>query len=176
MLVLIAGFVAILVGCVGGVAGTPVPPGYPLNPCPATGPDAVTPRGSHLVAIGEVSIGWLVWHNETPANFACGAQSVDGAHAVIRLSDLEEEVPIAWAATFRRAVPLEVPAQGSPLLELFRVTEDGWHTIERIEVPLEQQYGALGYLSPGLDVGSYRVVILAPSGEMLAEGAFEIVE
>ena len=171
-----AGLVAVLAGCVSGTAGTPLPLGYPLNACPATGADAVTPRGSHLLVVGEVSVGWLVWHNEMPDNQACGAQSVDGAQTVIRQSDLPDDRPISWAATFRRAVPLQAPATGTPRLELLRVTTDAWVVVERIEIALEQQYGAMGSFAPGLDVGRYRAIVLAPSGEMLAEGSFEIVE
>lgn len=169
-----AAVVALLSAC-RGTAGTPVPAGYPLNAC-APGDPAVKPRGSHLLVPGEVKVGWQVWHNETPDSFACGAQSVDGAKAAIRLSDMADDLPIAWAATFRRAVPLQAPEPEPPRAELFLITSDDWVLIERMEVPLEHQYGAMGYLSPGLKVGTYRMIILSAADEFLAEAVFKVVE
>ena len=166
-------------GCV-TVAPTPLPAGFPLNPCPVAGADAITPReGYRLVVPGEVVFGYELWHNETPDSRACGAQSVKGGRTAFSLDDVPSGI-IPWVATYRRAVPLRVPEQANWEARLFRLDTAGPVLVETVKIQWTmEQYGVtLGNLDTPLrepvTPARYRLIVVSPAGEELASGEFEV--
>lgn len=165
----------LVVGC-GGVASTPIPPGYPLNPCPVAGGGAIIPReGYTLVPPGTIVVAYERWHNETPDTFACGAQSVQGGSTSLRAADFESGF-IPWVATFRRAVPLAAPEQARPTVRVFRVDGPQPALVETSEFEDGPQFGALGNIDANKPPGSYRMEIRSASGALLAEATFDFVD
>ena len=157
---------------------TPVPAGYPLNPCPLAGPGSVTPReGNRLIPPGEIAFAYTTWHNETPDTFACGAQSITGGKAIITPADFPSGI-LPWVATYRRAVPLQAAEQVGAQARLFSITPTGANLVETTDLGVAApQFGALGNCfdqfqepTPGL----YRLQIFSATGELLATGEFEL--
>jgi hypothetical protein len=157
---------------------TPVPAGYPLNPCPLAGPGSVTPReGYRLIPPGEIAFAYETWHNETPDTFACGAQSIKGGKAIVRPSDFPSGI-LPWVATYRRSVPLQAAERVAPEARLFSITPAGAALVETTGLDVvAPQFGALGnsfdhFQNPS--PGVYRLQIFSATGEVLATGEFEL--
>jgi hypothetical protein len=168
-----------IAGCAAPVA-TPLPLGFPLNPCPVAGANAVTPRnGYQLVVPGQVIFGTTTWQNETPDSRACGAQSITGGRTIVRPADFRAGF-IPWVATYARAVPLRVPEQTDWEARLFRLTDDGPLLVETIQINSSaEQYGVtLGNLTIPLQEpvvsARYRLIVSSPAGEELATGEFAV--
>ena len=170
---------AMLVVACGGPGMTPVPPGYPLNPCPVVGVGAVSPIADHdLVPPRGIAFAFESWHNETPSSFVCGAHSVRVAKVVIRRSELKAPI-VPWAATFRRSVPLVAPEEAPPIANLYFRGEGGEVFVETIHSQLEAQFGAMGNAFDGMTeipLGQYRMELVSLTDEIVAEGRFVIVE
>jgi hypothetical protein len=175
LVALVPVLVAALAAC-GGAAMTEIPAGYPLNPCPVAGPDAIVAReGYILVPPGTIVLAYELWHNETPQTFACGAQSIKGGSTTLRSSDFESGF-VPWVATFRRAVPLAAPEGAKPTVRVFRVDGATPVLVETAEFQDGPQYGALGNIRADQPPGEYSIEIVSASGSILAEGIFEFVE
>ena len=147
---LAATLVATLVAACGASAMTPIPAGFPLNACSVDGTQSGRAKdGFELLPPGAIAFAYAQWHNETPASFLCGAQSVRGARTVIRRSDLPSGI-LPWAATFRRAVPLQVAAPEPPRARLVKLEDSGETLVAMLQAQSGPQFGALGNAFEGV--------------------------
>jgi hypothetical protein len=179
MRVIAAALTVTLISACGGSAMTPIPAGFPLNACSVAGMRSErADEGFELLPPGSIAFAYDVWHNDTPASFACGAQSVTGAQTVIRRSDLPSGI-LPWAATYRRALPLQVAEPEPPRARLVMLGIDGETLVEMIQTMSGPQFGGLGNAFEGvmpIPLGRYRMDVLSASGELVASGTFVIVE
>jgi hypothetical protein len=167
---------AVLLGGCGGSSPTAMPEGHPLNPCPVAGPGAIVPReGYSLVPPGTIVVGYDAWHNETPATFACGAQSVTGGTKTVRPADFESGF-VPWVATYHRAVPITAREAIRPTVRVFRVDGATPALVETTGPQEGPDFGALGTMGADKPAGQYRMEIRSAGGSLLAETSFEIVD
>jgi hypothetical protein len=167
---------AFLVGC-GGPSMTAVPGGHPLNACSLQGAESITPRaGYSLVRPGQIVVEYEAWHNETPDSRACGAQSVTGGAAVISIAAVDSG-SIPWVATYARTVRLTAPEAAEPELRIYRIEGDQVIEVANLQsMPGQPQFGGTGTIDAAMPVGRYRLEVRSASGELLAEGSFELTD
>lgn len=157
-------------------APTPGPPEFPLVACPLDVPGAPTaPPGFTLVAPGTIAFGFDTWRNVSGEDTACGAQAVRGATSVIAFSSLGGEDRISWAATLARPGQPTTPDPVLPTMTLFRLDPGGPVVVETQTGEALSEYQMRGNYGHDARPGSYLMRIVSGSGDLLAEGRFEIV-
>ena len=170
-------FLAVAAAACASQAPTPGPPEFPLVACPLDGPGAPTaPPGHVLVAPGTIAFGSnMGWHNVSGSDTACGVQAVRGADPLIAFSSLGGEDRIFWVATLARPGQPTTPDPIRPTMTLFRLDPDGPVEVETVIGEYSEQYRMMGNYGRDAKPGSYHMRIVSGSGDLLAEGRFEIV-
>jgi len=159
-----------------GYAPTPGPPEFPLVACRLDVPGAPTaPPGFTLVAPGTIAFGWDGLQNVSGGDTACGAQAVRGAKSVIVFSSLGGEDTISWAATLARPGQPTTPDPVLPTMTLFRLDPGGPVVVETVIQEPFNEYRMMGNYGHDARPGSYVMRIVSGTGDLLAEGRFEIV-
>ena len=160
-----------------GSAPTAGRPEFPLVACALDGPGAPTaPSGYTLVAPGTIAFTQGAWHNVSGDDTTCGAQAVRDATSVIKFASLGGEDTIFWAATLARPGRPTTPDPALPTMTLFRLDPDGPVVVAtQIEEPASE-YSMRGNYGHDARPGSYLMRIVSASGDLLAEGRFDIVD
>lgn len=159
-----------------GSAPTPGPPEFPLVACRLDGPGAPTaPAGYTLVAPGTIAFTQDAWHNVSGGDTSCGAQAVRGGKSVFAFSSFGGEDRILWVATLARPGQPTTPDPVLPTMTLFRLDPGGPVVVETQTGEPFTEYAMMGNYGHDAQPGSYRMRIVSGSGDLLAEGRFEIV-
>lgn len=167
---------SIVVAACTGSAATPGPREFPLVPCPVDGPGARTaPPGSALVSPGTIVFGWEQLRNVSGGDTECGAQAVVGAKSVFSIASLGGEDRIPWAATLARSGNPSTPDPVMPIMTLVREDVGGPVVVATQVGEPAEMYRMLGAYGHEAKAGSYLMRIVSGSGELLAEGRFEVV-
>lgn len=153
-------------------------PEFPLVTCPlgAQG-EPTAPPGYSLVDPGVIAFGSdMAWHDVSGGDTACGSQAVRGAEPVIAFASLGGEDRIAWVATLARPGRPTTPDPVLPTMTLFRLDPGGRVLIATQTQETFSEYSMRGNYGHDAQPGSYLMRIVSGSGDLLAEGRFEINE
>ncbi len=114
--------------------------------------------------------------NVSGSDETCGAQAVRDAETTISFSSLGGEDRIFWVATLARPGNLTTPDPILPTMTLLRLDPEGPVVVDTATQEPATEYSMRGQYGHDARPGAYLMRIVSASGDLLAEGRFEIVE